>query len=379
VTFPLIKSLRKYWGYDQYSAETFDRLIHSQHVKDLRWIAQVTLYAAVAAIAIIVTIQLEFRIPAKTTVKAAASAAAQAATETDTKLLEILVPFQISAVLAGLGAVIAWCYQTGSGRLGTVDLFACEITTLCRIWNVNDVIEHCIEAYKFDENGAPTIDPDKIEAARTRFKRFDSLEGYTPVFDLNAKELRNLDVKVLTNVTAFYTYWKATRDAYRRLASVSAAWDEKAHDETPKAWDRAMRNVIYMHFLACESARKAVRDLIEFEPSSVENIITILLSELSAYRFLKGAYGARDVRRERLKLRLDRYPVVVQRIRDRAESGPGDIAKMAKYPSYGARDERLEELSRDWDKALKMLPDLRCKYLQATGHDLPQATPGAAS
>ena len=97
-------------------------------------------------------------------------------------------------------------------------------------WTVNEVVEHCISAYKFEQHGTPTIDPDKIEAAIARFGRFDSMEAYTPVFDLNAKELRNLDVKVLTNVTAFYSYWKATRDAYRRLASVSAAW--KAHEET---------------------------------------------------------------------------------------------------------------------------------------------------
>ncbi len=361
MAFPLIRLLRRQWGHDQYSAETFDRLVHSQHVKDLRWIAQIAVYAALTAILLIAALAYKFRI------------AAQA----DAKLFEILVPFQISAVLAGLGAVIGWCYQTGSARLGTVDLFACEITTLCRIWTVNEVVEHCISAYKFEQHGTPTIDPDKIEAAIARFGRFDSMEAYTPVFDLNAKELRNLDVKVLTNVTAFYSYWKATRDAYRRLASVSAAW--KAHEETLESWHSAMRNVVYMQFLACESARKAVRDLIEFQPSSVENMITILLSELSAYRFLKRAFDEGDVRRERLELRLSRYRTVVQEIYDRALRGHGDITKMKKSPPYGVTDKQLEELYRDWDKPFRMLPDLRHRCLEAVGHDLLQATPASAS
>ena len=134
-----------------------------------------------------------------------------------------------------------------------------------------------------------------------------------------------------------------------------------------------------MQFLACESARKAVRDLIEFQPSSVENMITILLSELSAYRFLKRAFDEGDVRRERLELRLSRYRTVVQEIYDRALRGHGDITKMKKSPPYGVTDKQLEELYRDWDKPFRMLPDLRHRCLEAVGHDLLQATPASAS
>ena len=53
---------------------------------------------------------------------------------------------------------------------------------------------------------------------REQFGHFESSETYTPFFDANAKELHSLSVKVLTNITAFYTYWKATRDAFRKLA-----------------------------------------------------------------------------------------------------------------------------------------------------------------
>ena len=36
---------------------------------------------------------------------------------------------------------------------------------------------------------------------RGRFSHFDSTEGYTPVSDGNVKDLRTLDVGVITNVT----------------------------------------------------------------------------------------------------------------------------------------------------------------------------------
>ena len=51
--FFLIKRIRVHFGHDKYSAETFDRLLHSMHVEDLDWVVSVTTYAAAIAIALI--------------------------------------------------------------------------------------------------------------------------------------------------------------------------------------------------------------------------------------------------------------------------------------------------------------------------------------
>ena len=51
--FFLIKRIRAHLGHDKYSAETFDRLLHSMHVEDLDWVVSVTTYAAAIAIALI--------------------------------------------------------------------------------------------------------------------------------------------------------------------------------------------------------------------------------------------------------------------------------------------------------------------------------------
>jgi hypothetical protein len=53
----------------------------------------------------------------------------------------------------------------------------------------------------------------------------------------------------------------------------------------PGCWHQAARNVVYMLFLGLESARRAIADLVEFEPERAERTIVILISELEAYRF----------------------------------------------------------------------------------------------
>jgi hypothetical protein len=280
--FFLIRRLRAYFGYDEYSAETIDRLTRSAHVQDLRWIVNVTAGAGALAVLIYAAIAWE-----------------AAPRYAGTKLYDALLPFTISAVLAGLGGIIAWCYQTGSSRLGIVDLFACEITTLCRVCTVIGLADTCIAAFELSEHSSS--DQDKVVEIRERFSHFESTEAYTPIFDSNAKELQSLSVKAVINITAFYTYWKATRDAFRRLAKTqptSAATPSLYGD----GWRRAMANVLYMQFLALESARKAVRDLIEFEPNNAENTIMILIGELPLYGSLLNHFLKTDVRYARFAI-----------------------------------------------------------------------------
>ena len=157
--FRAIKWLRGRFRYDKYSAETFDRLLHSVHVEDLRWIATLTTCGAGFAIVVIIVISC-YVYPS-------------AQQSGGSKVYELLVPFQISAVLAGLGGIIAWCYQTGSARLGIVDLVACEITTLCRICTINRTVDSCIEAFELDMGEGPALEQSAINERRSRFAYFE--------------------------------------------------------------------------------------------------------------------------------------------------------------------------------------------------------------
>jgi hypothetical protein len=344
--FFVIRRCREYFGHDKYSAETLDRLIQSMHVKDLRSIANITVGAALLAIAMFVCIAL-----CAVTHPAATQPAVPAAYAS--KLYEALLPFTLSAVLAGLCGIIAWCYRTGSDRLGIVDLFACEITTLCRVCTINGLADSCVAAFELDSRKRSPADQDKITKTAESFGHFDSAEEYTPIFDNNAKELQSLSVKAVINITAFYTYWKATRDAFRRLAKTKPAYSD--------GWHRAMGNLLFMQFLAMESARKAIRDLIEFEPNNAENTIMILIGELPLYGALLKHFEVSDVRHARLQLRRSGYLSFVPQVYYHT------LEQHDKYNDSAVSRNDLEELRRDWSKAHRMLEELRKRYENVFG------------
>jgi hypothetical protein len=358
--FALIKRARKYLGYDKDSAETFDRLIQSTHVEDLRWLVVLTTILAIFGITVVVitsqTMGPHSQIPSNET------------------LFEALMPLHVSAILAGLGGIIAWCYQTGSARLGIVDLFACEITTLCRICTLIQLTDTCVAAFELDSSDDQRPDHDKIILRRETFTHFESTEDYTPVFSANAKDLQALRVKVVTNITAFYTYWKSTRDAFRKMASTPVTVADLASDPKERdLWHGAMLSTIYMQFLCFESARKAVRDLIEFEPNRAENMITILLSELPAYRFMLKVFPVNDFRRKRLELRKIWYPHVAAKVYYQtvdAHANCNNEDALEKQFHHLAKVD-LDELRKDWEKAFQLLDELRSRYEGALGGNFP--------
>jgi hypothetical protein len=120
----------------------------------------------------------------------------------------------------------------------------------------------------------------------------------------------------------------------------------------------AIANVIYMMFLAYESARKAVEDLIEFEPFKAENTMVILLTELRGFGFLINCFDRDDLRCTRLTLRRDDYFREVRPL----------------YRVVLAHG----EADRDWLAAQRTLPELRARFKEALGEDIETGT-GSAS
>jgi|GEM_PF-1681629 len=209
----------------------------------------------------------------------------------------------IGAIAAAGATIMAWAYQAGSKRLGVVDLFACEIVTLCRVGTVVEFIPNMLTQY--NSIGSAPEKPATSEHPPQAL-RFNSDENYFPVFESNSKDLQILEADVVNNVTAFYTYMKATRDTLRQLGDLRLAAGPADAER------KAVINVIFMVFLAYESARRVIDDLIEFEPTHAENEIVLLFTELPAFHFLRGIYavGGRfpdAIRAQRLQLRLKEY------------------------------------------------------------------------
>jgi hypothetical protein len=214
----------------------------------------------------------------------------------------------VGAVLLAGGWVLAWTYQTGSKRLGVVDLFACEIVTLCRVGTIVDLVPKLIAAHEKLFSSAPADTPGGHQQDIS-LGRFTSQENYFPVFEGNNKDLQILEADVVINVTAFYTYMKALRDQFRRLGDLGVG------TELNQQKSAVLINAIYMAFLAYESARKSLVELIEYEPTQAEAMVTGLVSELSAYRFLTRWFDSEtDIRGRRLALRAKEYRELVPKL-----------------------------------------------------------------
>ncbi|HXQ41127.1 MAG TPA: hypothetical protein VN821_07665 [Candidatus Udaeobacter sp.] len=157
------------------------------------------------------------------------------------------------------GLIIGWAYQSASARLGIVDLFASEISTLCRVGTIFDVASRYTALYE-----GPSIKPVRGAQLEGSSTNFVSQEEYFPVFANNSGALQALGAPVIAHITEFYTYMKAIRDDRRRMAGTSSQTPADEENATVDAARKASAiNVIYMLFLAYESGRNALGELIE--------------------------------------------------------------------------------------------------------------------
>jgi len=333
------------------SASTLFRFFRSKHVRDLKLIFTTALFVLALHLLLVVLLGL---INASYAFFAEVPLPPAAAPGLLTRLVNAagrFLSFFISYVGPGVpiyGVIVGWAYRTASTRLGIVDLFACEISTLCRVGTIFDIGKRYVDSY---DRGPGPARP----AAAAAPDKFVSQEEYFPVFDSNSRDLQQLEASVVNNITEFYTYMKATRDALRRLADVPA---QPAAPDRPAAamgepdlWHDAMLNVIYLVFLGYESARKSVNDLIEFQPARAERSIVILLTELKCYAFLRQHFTADDLRRKRLELREDGYRWDIRKLYREVEASAGNSDEL-------------------WVQARETLPVLVSRYNEALGDDL---------
>jgi hypothetical protein len=314
-------------------AATLDRLFTSQHVNDLQLIAGFTLTAvALAAVIGFPLSVLEDFFSAKLSPLSFSHLVQVAIRILPSATASFLTFF--GPALAVLGAVLAWVYQTGSARLGVVDLFACEISTLCKVVTVVDVVSRYIG--RFDHSDFEAAG--QTEPSHPQEQGFTSQESYFTIFEAGSRDLQNLEARVVINITAFYTYMKAVRDSQRRLST------------SPRASGDTARNLVYMLFLALESARLAIDDLVEFQPERAERKVVILISELPAYGFLCSQFpDEQSMYRQRLSLRSPAYKKVLTELNDEITKGMHSDAPDKWEPSYRL----LPTLNERYDAATK--------------------------
>jgi len=327
-------------------AANLDRFFDSEHVKDLRAVVSLSLLAVLLVFVIGLTLSLESRLQemvAKSKDGWWVLTHWRSLLHVLSRTLADFLAF-FGPVLAAFGVVVAWAYQTATARLGVIDLFACEISTLCRVATVLDTVEQLSE--KFDKAaalaGASSPASGGPPAAPTPAPRqAASEEDYFPVFNNNVHDLQSLEARVVINITAFYTYMTAVRDFMRVLRDLAPP---SATGAAASQWLEAARNLIYMMYLGFESGRKAIKDLVEFEPEQAERTVVILISELAAYRFLRHHFKD-DMHQGRLLLREAEYRKLVD--------------EQAKDIMKGRTEETDPERHETWEQAYRLLPELQ--------------------
>ena len=231
---------------------------------------------------------------------------------------ELIVTLTAPAVgIAGL--TIGWAYKAASIRLGIIDLFGCEIGTLCRVGTILDVGTRYVRAY---DRGAEA--KDDLAEKRNPSDKYTSQENYFPIFEHNSKDLQHLEALVVCHITEFYTFMKAARDTQRRLATIPPPKEmhlpQGAAAEAQTGWHATLLDVVYMIFLGYEAGRKAINHLIEFEPAAAENTIVILITEFTCYGLLLGNLKNDQLRYPRLKLRQENYRKIMAKLYRKIDS-----------------------------------------------------------
>jgi hypothetical protein len=298
---------------------------------DLQWIV-FSLLAAALAIAIFIATVGAPRAPQTPQGLPLTSSAAPA--HKDNRVGEVAgavgidLKVVVGSVLTVMGAILSWVYQSGSNRLGAVDLFGCEISAICRVMIVVD----------FARKSVKWAEQDSAEMSG----KFTSEEQYTPVYDNMLSTLQPLEVDVVTSVTEFYTYRKTLVDYLKRIAV----------EEMPSRRSELLTMMVYMQLLMYESGRQAVERLVEFEPNRDESIINILCSELTVFAFLKKIFcqDKHDYHGGRLLLRESIYRQVVPAAYYRAINA-GDHKNWLKAQTTAT------EMKRRYEEVLGGFPD----------------------
>lgn len=302
------------------SASTLFRFFRSKHVGDLKLVAELALILLLLHIFLVVTYSIVTDVILNeahpTTLKDLA----------DWRLLKAVLQSLLKYVGPAItiyGAIVAWAYLSASKRLGIIDLFACEISTLCRVGTLFDVGKIYVDMYDQGVAAEKHAKAKHIASSQS----FVSQEDYFPIFDHNSSDLESLEALVVESITEYYTYMKAARDLLRKLASIDVSHILKPGDGAPDGtakvdpWHQTVADLIYVLFLGYESARKAVTDLTEFQPTQAEHIIVILLTELVCYSFLCKFLQHDNVRFARLQLRQTDYERVVSALIEEVNSG----------------------------------------------------------
>jgi hypothetical protein len=200
-----------------------------------------------------------------------------------------------TAVFGTFIELIRRLYDTAVKRLATIDLFTSEIISILRIFAAANIIGDFICLHdKLRAQNTAGATPNN-SASASGFADSARSENYFAIFEANSSDLGSLVPSAVNDITAFYTFLKASRDATGALK----LWKEEYYDTSMKQDD--VISIIYLCFLMAVHGRRALEALCS-SPDNVKIINDIFAGVLlQCYRFLDLKLAKADYRRPRLK------------------------------------------------------------------------------
>ncbi|WOH80323.1 hypothetical protein RX327_31630 [Bradyrhizobium sp. BEA-2-5] len=224
-------------------------------------------------------------------------------------------------------------YDAAIKRLATIDLFTSEILSIMRVFASANIIGDFIRLY--DRIGLMGNAPVQTANASTQameatgafgFADAARKEDYFTIFKANAGDLASLDPAVVNDITAFYTFLKASRDA----TGAMPLWTSPQYQVADKQKD--VIAIIFNCFLMSVHGQRALEELIGSEENrQIANDIFAGVM-LQCFAFLYYVIPSTDFRWPRIEqrrakcesLRLTfRYEIPLERHSPKQADHPG--------------------------------------------------------
>ena len=239
------------------------------------------------------------------------------------KALGATAAFQLifsAAVFGTFVELLRRLQDTAAKRLAIIGLFTSEMLSVLRIFAAANIMGHFVRLYdRIGDVQLAAAPDDKNSALPSGFADTARSENYFSTFDNNSADLGLLKPSVVNDITAFYTFFRASRDATGALK----LWKEDYYTPAMKRDDIVA--IIYLCFLMSVHGRRALGHIVIPENRAiVDDIFAGVL--LQCFAFLDFALAAEDFRKQRLNDR--RASCADLQMQYRYEIGPLDREEM---------------------------------------------------
>jgi hypothetical protein len=215
----------------------------------------------------------------------------------------------VAALLTVLVAIAGKLCDVAHKRLALVNMLASDILSIGRVFVASNIIGVFYRLHSEIPKNNDGLEDD--DAWSSGFSGEARRENYFRVFEESVGQLGSLASATVTNITAFYTFLRAARDATEALGH----W--KTRRSPPKQKTNDILEVIYLCYLCAIHGRLALMGLIKHKEIERYARDVFLAIEVQCIDFLATHMDKNDYRYVLINQRRSAYESTVAAARDR--------------------------------------------------------------